>query len=469
MNQVSLPAFSRMQDDKKRLQRWFLMSSRTMATGSYGPIILGVLVMPELIPLLFGPKWEPAVLPTQLLALVSMRQMTMMLIGPLFQALGKTKEQFYWTIVAVAATVVGIVIGLQWGIVGVAAGVTISMYLLAPLQIAVAARMVGFRGSEYTRALAPAWIAAAAMVVVWIPARTLCSAIGIPALVAATLCGLLSLAAYVLTLRFGFKELYDSMHEVALMLVRRKGGRRRPRRITARADELTRMPQMRCLWVSGDVPHPPTYGKFVYSAALSEALAGAGVEVVGVGLGERRGPMCAATAVTWDAVAATRRGRLTSVASRLPSMTFATTPLRDRVRSLLAGSHWDAVVVDHLETGWVADLVPAGGPPVVYIAHNHESSVRREVAAQSDDRMDRRAALRLDAEKAGRLEARLGAPGRAGGRDHGVGRGAVRSRRARGIDHRPDSRLSGAMHARRARSTRRRRVRRPSSRASTGT
>ena len=83
-----------------------------------------------------------------------MRQMVMMLIGPLFQALGKTKEQFCWTIVAVAATVVGIVIGLQWGIVGVAAGVTISMYVLAPLQIAVAARLVGFRGSEYTRAAA---------------------------------------------------------------------------------------------------------------------------------------------------------------------------------------------------------------------------------------------------------------------------------------------------------------------------
>jgi len=167
------------------------------------------------------------------------------------------------------------------------------------------------------------------------------------------------------------------------------------------------MPQMRCLWVSGDVPHPPTHGKFVYSAALSEALAGAGVEVVGVGLANDADRCAPATAVTWNAVAATRRGRLASVASRLPSMTFATTPLRDRVRSLLASSHWDAVVVDHLETGWVADLVPAGGPPVVYIAHNHESSVRRAVAAQSDDRMDRRAALRLDAEKAGRLEARL--------------------------------------------------------------
>ena len=73
------------------------------------------------------------------------------------------------------------------------------------------------------------------------------------------------------------------------------------------------MPQMRCLWVSGDVPHPPTHGKFVYSAALSEALAGAGVEVVGVGLANDVRPMCAATAVTWDPVAATRRGRPTSL------------------------------------------------------------------------------------------------------------------------------------------------------------
>ena len=112
--------------------------------------MLGVLLMPDLIPLLFGREWEPAVLPTQLLALVSMRQMVMMLIGPLFQALGKTRQLFYWTIVAVAANVTGIVIGLNWGIVGVAAGVTISMYALAPLQIAVAARLVGFRGSDYT-------------------------------------------------------------------------------------------------------------------------------------------------------------------------------------------------------------------------------------------------------------------------------------------------------------------------------
>ena len=140
---------------------------------------------------------------------------------------------------------------------------------------------------------------------------------------------------------------------------------------------------MRCLWVSGDVPHPPTHGKFVYSAGLSEALEGAGVEVVGIGLEHPSDRSDPATLVSWHAIAASRRGRLASIPSRLPSMAFATTPLRDSVRALLAGGRWDAVVIDHLETGWVADLVPSDGPPIVYIAHNHESSVRQAVAPRA--------------------------------------------------------------------------------------
>jgi PST family polysaccharide transporter len=232
VNQVSLPAFSRMQDNLPRMKHWFLTTSRTMAVASYGPLVLGVLVMPDLIPLLFGSKWEPAVLPTQLLTLVSMRQMAMMLMGPLFQALGKTQQLFFWTVVAVAANVIGIVIGLNWGIVGVAAGLTISMYLLAPLQIGVAARLVGFRGSEYTRAVLPAWIAAAAMVVVWVPCRTALSAIGVPALAAVPVCGVVVLAAYVATFRFGYRELYDSMKDVVMMMVRRKGRRTQPRTVS---------------------------------------------------------------------------------------------------------------------------------------------------------------------------------------------------------------------------------------------
>jgi PST family polysaccharide transporter len=227
VNQVSLPAFSRMQEDLPRMRRWFLASSRTMATGTYPFLMLGILLVPDLIPALFGPQWEPAVVPTQILTAVAMRQMVMMLIGPLFQALGRTRELFGWTLLAVGTTLLGIVIGLQWGIVGVAAGVAISMYALAPLQIAVASRLVGFRGAEYTLALAPAWIAAAVMVVAWVPVRLATNALDMPTFIAVSLSSIAAFSAYVATLRFGFRELYGSMREVAAMMFDRRGGGRR--------------------------------------------------------------------------------------------------------------------------------------------------------------------------------------------------------------------------------------------------
>ncbi len=230
VNQVSLPAFSRMQDDKARMRRWFLVSTQTMATGTYPFLMLGILLTPYLIPLLFGPKWEPAVVPTQLLTAVAMRQMVLMLVGPLFQALGKTREQFGWTVVAVAATVVGIVIGLQWGIVGVAAGVAISMYALAPLQIAVAARLVGFQGREYTRALLPSWLAVGAMVAAWFVVQWAGNAIGVPTILVVTIGSIVAFAAYLGTLRFGFRSVYDGLHEIAMMVLARRG-----RRVATRA------------------------------------------------------------------------------------------------------------------------------------------------------------------------------------------------------------------------------------------
>ena len=162
---------------------------------------------------------------------------------------------------------------------------------------------------------------------------------------------------------------------------------------------------MRCLWVSGDVPHPPTHGKFVYSAGLSEALAGAGVEVVGVGLEHRVRPVATRRPrVSWHAIAATRRGRLASI--------------RRACRAWRSRRHRCATPCAHCSPAavgtpsWSTTSRPAGSPISVPPA-GHRSSTSRTttraacgsaVAAQSDDRLDRRAALRLEAEKARRLE-----------------------------------------------------------------
>ena len=164
---------------------------------------------------------------------------------------------------------------------------------------------------------------------------------------------------------------------------------------------------MNCLWVSGDVPYPPTYGKFVYSAGLTEALAAHSVDVVGVGLVPEDGGPVFETGVAWHAVAAARRSRAASLPSPLPSMAFGTTVLRNAVVAQFARRRWDAVVVDHLETGWVVDVVPRPGPPIVYVAHNHETSVRADVARETTLGFGRRLALRMESVKIERLERKV--------------------------------------------------------------
>jgi hypothetical protein len=168
---------------------------------------------------------------------------------------------------------------------------------------------------------------------------------------------------------------------------------------------------LRLLWVSGYHPHPPDAGLTAYTAGLSEAVAAVpGFTVRGIGLlgGPPLAPPSSVTAATWTVAEGVRRSPERTIASALPSM--ASTLALPSLRALFASELQrgvDVVVVDHLQSAWVLDALPAsGGPAVVYVSHNDEESVRAEVAAQAGW-SPRELAVRLDARKIKALERRL--------------------------------------------------------------
>ncbi|MEQ1941942.1 glycosyltransferase [Mesorhizobium sp. VNQ89] len=74
----------------------------------------------------------------------------------------------------------------------------------------------------------------------------------------------------------------------------------------------------------------------------------------------------------------------------------------------------DAVLVDYFATGWILpylrrSLASSGKrpPTLVYVAHNHESTLRPRVAQQYSGNALMKAALKFDAAKARRLEQKL--------------------------------------------------------------
>jgi glycosyltransferase involved in cell wall biosynthesis len=158
-------------------------------------------------------------------------------------------------------------------------------------------------------------------------------------------------------------------------------------------------------------------GEFLYSAGLLGALAQAGatVEVLchGNGVEAQNGD----PKLIWHKVPVpTPASTWHSLLSALPNVAWRSSRggAGGALAAQLARGGWDAVVVDALHAGWALAPIIEGRrrdrgqhPRLVYVAHNHEESTRRRVAAGARGNPMRRFALAVDAEKAAALERRI--------------------------------------------------------------
>jgi glycosyltransferase involved in cell wall biosynthesis len=67
---------------------------------------------------------------------------------------------------------------------------------------------------------------------------------------------------------------------------------------------------------------------------------------------------------------------------------------------------WDWIIIDQAACAWALDLI-GKDRRVAYLAHNHETSVRRQVAADGRGSLPMRMALKWDSAKYGRMESTL--------------------------------------------------------------
>ena len=161
----------------------------------------------------------------------------------------------------------------------------------------------------------------------------------------------------------------------------------------------------RWLWITPEIRDDLSTGALMYSMQLARAVARADVQVTLVGIGPSVAAYDGITAITIDDGL---RGGIRSLLSPWPNLAYAcATPMVSvRVAALLE-QRWDAVVIDGLQAAWATDLVAEQHDgPTVFVAHNHEGSLRWNVAREMPWASPRRWALAVDAWKAARLERR---------------------------------------------------------------
>ncbi len=183
---------------------------------------------------------------------------------------------------------------------------------------------------------------------------------------------------------------------------------------------------MKCLWLTRKYPRPINSGELIYSDGLIRSFARTGVDLTviahdneeaPVGDGGEDGVHRDEDGVEWRLGSPRLGSRLGSLFTPCPSDSWRLKnggPEKALVAAL-ATERWDVLLLDHAAMGWALGPIRArrrsggiqGDPILVYLSHNHEAKVRREVAKHSPARLPRRLALRLDAEKYARQEEAL--------------------------------------------------------------
>jgi O-antigen/teichoic acid export membrane protein len=143
IQRVFSPAFSRIQDEPERIAATWGRVSRIMAAVSVPALAGLVVVAPDFVPFVLGEHWREAVPVVQILAWVGIIQAVQTLNSDILMARDRARTLFRFSIFLTAVHLAAFTIGLQWGVVGVAAAYAISSTLAEPVQTFLAARALG--------------------------------------------------------------------------------------------------------------------------------------------------------------------------------------------------------------------------------------------------------------------------------------------------------------------------------------
>jgi O-antigen/teichoic acid export membrane protein len=226
------PAFSRIQNERKRLERVW-RRSKQVSVAAIAPVLVALIVVaPDLVPVVFGHQWDEAIVPLQLLCVGALAKALVALHYSVLQACGEASSVLRLAALSSIVQFVALLAGLNWGIVGVSA-----FYAGATLLMVVPSTWITTRGVSFSfwpalRAggdMLPAAFAAGA---VGLATRMLLVEVGAPEASRVLVVGTLIFLVYVALVRVIAPSVLHEVRKVVPIPARIPlvGGAREPRR-----------------------------------------------------------------------------------------------------------------------------------------------------------------------------------------------------------------------------------------------
>jgi polysaccharide biosynthesis protein PslH len=176
---------------------------------------------------------------------------------------------------------------------------------------------------------------------------------------------------------------------------------------------------LRCLWLAREIPLPLRSGDKIYTARLAQALAAAGASVTFVGLATSaasslRPAEAFENRIEWSIVPGQPNPTVLALASLLPLVAarFGTRDYAQHLKALLRARDFDVVILDHYAMVWAIGCIQRSernraSPLIVYVAHNFETKLSKDIARDFRGDLFRKAALHANAWKIANAERSL--------------------------------------------------------------
>jgi len=164
-SRVTFPAFAKLQRDLDEMRRFYMKTIELISLVAF-PCLVGLIVVAdELIPLVYGAKWAGAIIPLKLILAFTLVRSIASPGGQLLMALGKPRKEFNFSLIQVVPLLVAVLVGTQFGINGIAAGVALVLTTFAIVFLRVCTREIRLPFSAIIRSILPAAACAGIMAV----------------------------------------------------------------------------------------------------------------------------------------------------------------------------------------------------------------------------------------------------------------------------------------------------------------
>ncbi len=193
---VAFPVFSRLQHDRERRSRALGTAVRLTAMAAFPAFVGMAVVAPEVVEVLLGPTWEPSVILVQLLCLAGLRSAMTQFVPGAVVSTGDAALQLRTTLIGVTVKIACVVVGLQFGVDGVAVAVVVSSYVTLPITFYALRKATDLTAASFLRQTVRPAVAAAVMALA-ITACRLALDGRLPAVGILALCTVVGAVAYV--------------------------------------------------------------------------------------------------------------------------------------------------------------------------------------------------------------------------------------------------------------------------------